>query len=115
MPWPMRFGPPPRMTIFCLSDGSAFVGDAGERPLHRSNTYRRVGDANSAAQVSMRLNTGARRARGVARSRRPFLPVSTASGRPEKPFRRRSIRRRHAARPCGRILAFIDDLRGSAR
>ena len=34
MPWPMRFGPPPRITTFFLSEGCASLATAaGERRL----------------------------------------------------------------------------------
>ena len=54
MPWPMRFGPPPRMTIFCRSVGSASQAGVPKPPSYVLYMYG-VADANSPAQVSIRL------------------------------------------------------------
>ena len=49
MPWPMRFGPLPRMTTLFAAFG--FASHVGSYELYRYG----VNDSNSAAQVSTRL------------------------------------------------------------
>ena len=49
MPWPIRFGPLPRMTTLSRSFG--FASQVGSYELYRYG----VNDSNSAAQVSTRL------------------------------------------------------------
>jgi hypothetical protein len=79
------------------------VGGAAETAPRRSNTCRACREANSAAQVSMRLKTGRtpsarRRARLLPRAGEPAEPAS------EKPMR---LSRRSARRVAGRPLARI--------
>ncbi len=82
MPWPMRFGPLPRMMIFGLSVGSA--SHVSSKLLYMYG----VNDSNSAAQVSMRLKAGislsSSRFSRTAESLTPRMSPSSSSPKPAR-------------------------------
>jgi hypothetical protein len=113
MPWPIRFGPPPRITTFLRSEG------APRRPACRRTASRRSSTCRRSAR-----RTRPRRCRCACRPGRTSsawlrslatcfssLPVSVAEPRSEKPIAF-SMRRFVAScgRPCARMRAFhVDD------
>ena len=104
MPWPMRFGPPPRMmTFFCVATASPRRRRASERRLiGRIHVGRGRGEFGGAGVDALEDRPDAER---VAARLHLVLggPVSAASRASEKPMAlsRRSVAGR---RPAGRLL-----------
>ena len=80
MPWPMRFGPPPRMMTFFLSDGAASFGErAGERRLvGRIHVGGRRGELGGAGVDALEDRAHVER---VAHARRPRLRLARRASR----------------------------------
>ena len=95
MPWPMRFGPPPRITTFLRSDGARLVGGAaGERRLvGRIHVGGGRGELGRAGVDALEHRPHAERAAALGRPRRRAMPVSLPSRASEKPM---ALRRRKA-------------------
>ena len=86
MPWPIRFGPPPRITTFFLSDGHASHSTSPMASASYVEYMYGVCASNSAAHVSMRLNTAVTpsslRVTRISRSTSPVRVDRRASEKP---------------------------------
>ena len=83
----MRFGPPPKITTFLRSDGQASHSTSPMASDSYVEYIYGVCASNSAAQVSIRLNTATTpNSLRVRRIFRSFWPVNCAMRASEKPI-----------------------------
>ena len=118
MPWPMRFGPPPRMTTFLRSDGPRLVGRrAGEGRLvgrvHVGGGRGELGRAGVDALVDRaHVERAAQRARPPPR----VMPASVGEarvGEAHAPSAAEGVRRRRQAdarAPSSSVSTIVRDL-----